>query len=509
MIVGKSRPQSFSAPRRSFESAPRKAPDARAPKPAPAPPGAYGGQPIQGGATQQGQVQTQNQGGIDAMAQKLRSTRGQVVIEGYADANDRDKFAASLDRANRVREQLIRNGVAPEQVVAVGNGERADRRGGVRIVEAQPTAARSATKDPAGKPSPEAAADAATPAEPIGTSHFESQTPMNVARGTSAMVSILHTDTSGEVVFFYDPESTRGNAAFPFRAVRIRNPTDSVLESGPVTVFGEGKFIGEGLCDPIPARSIAFVPFALDRQIVVDKDEAERDEIARILTVQRGVFSTEVQHTRRIKLTLNNRLDERATVYVRHTVAKGYKLAKAPEERERLGASYLFRVDVAPNGKSEVVIEEATPLFKTTDIRSAEGVAMVKVYLSSAAAEGPLKAAVTELIKVQNEIGNLEQHIGTMREQMQEYRARMDELHAQIVTLKAVKTNGTTLMQHLEKKLQEVSEKLSKATVDLVGVQEKLMVARIRFQDGVSELSLEKKPDAAEPSAPAKPATKI
>jgi HAMP domain-containing protein len=196
-------------------------------------------------------------------------------------------------------------------------------------------------------------------------------------------------------------------------------------------------------------------------------------------------------------------------VYVRHTVAKGYKLAKAPEERERLGASYLFRVDVAPNGKSEVVIEEATPLFKTTDIRSAEGVAMVKVYLSSAAAEGPLKAAVTELIKVQNEIGNLEQHIGTMREQMQEYRARMDELHAQIVTLKAVKTNGTTLMQHLEKKLQEVSEKLSKATVDLVGVQEKLMVARIRFQDGVSELSLEKKPDAAEPSAPAKPATKI
>jgi len=271
-----------------------------------------------------------------------------------------------------------------------------------------------------------------------------------------------------------------------------------------VTVFGKGKFIGEGLCDPIPARSIAFVPFALDRQIVVDKDEAERDEISRIISVQRGVFSTEVQHTRKIELTLNNRLDEPATVYIRHTVQKGYQLAKAPKERERLGTSFLFRVSVPPNGKSEVVIEEATPLFKTTDIRSTEGIGLVKLYLSSAAAEGPLKTAVNELLRLQTEIGNLEQNIATMREQMSEYRARMDELHAQIVTLRAVKTSGTNLLQHLEKKLTEVSEKLSKATVDLVGVQEKLMVARIRFQDGVAELSLEKKPD--EPAKPAEPA---
>ncbi|HLM73590.1 MAG TPA: DUF4139 domain-containing protein, partial [Polyangiaceae bacterium] len=349
----------------------------------------------------------QGQAGIGAMAGKLRQTKNQVVVEGYADANDKDKFTASLERANRVREQLIRNGVPPEQVVAVGNGERADKKGGVRIVEAPPPGiTRTGAEEKPRPTDPEAAKSA----EPIGTSHFESQTAMTVARGTSAMVSILHTDTEGEVVFFYDPVSARGNSAFPFRAVRIRNPTDSVLESGPVTVFGKGKFIGEGLCDPIPARSIAFVPFALDRQIVVDKDEAERDEISRIISVQRGVFSTEVQHTRKIQLTLNNRLDEAATVYIRHTVQKGYQLSKAPKDRERLGTSYLFRVSVPPNGKSEVVIEEATPLFKTTDIRSTEGIGLVKLYLSSAAAEGPLKTAVNELLRLQTEIGNLEQN---------------------------------------------------------------------------------------------------
>ncbi len=318
---------------------------------------------------------------------------------------------------------------------------------------------------------------------------------MSVPRGTSAMVSIFNSETDGSVVYYYDAETARGNASFPFRAVRIKNPTASALESGPVTVFGEGRFIGEGLSEPIPARSIAFVPFALDRQIIVERKEEGKDQIARILSVQRGVFSTEVQHTRKAILVLNNRMSERATVYVRHSVAEGYKLVKGPSERERIGGAYLFRVEVEPGSKAEIAIEEATPLFKTTDIRSPGGMDLVHAFLSSAA-EGQLKVAVGELLRVQKEMATVEQQIVTTREQMAAYRARMDELHGQIVTLRAVRTAGP-LMQNLEKKLAEVSDKISKSTIDLVALEERLMVARVKFQDGVADLSLEKKPDDA------------
>jgi hypothetical protein len=427
---------------------------------------------------------------IEVMARTIQASKGRFVVEGYADQRDGDKNAASLERANRAREQLIRNGVDPSRVVAVGNGQQSGRAGGVVIAEALPDQKPVGDKSKISVGEPQVAGS-----DPIGTSHFESKSRMSVPRGTSAMVSILSTDTEGEVVYLYDAESARGNTTFPFRAVRIKNPTDSVLESGPVTVFGDGKFIGEGMSEPIPARSMAFVPFALDRQIMVERKEAGVDHIARIITVQRGVFSTEVQHTKRSTLTINNRLGDPATVWVRHTVAEGYKLTKGPEQRERLGTAYLFKVEVGPNAKSELVIEEATPLFRSTDIRSSEGMEMVTAYLSSAAVEGPIKAAVGELLKLHKEMANTEQQIGTMRDQMGEYRARMDELHAQIVTLKAVKTAGP-LMQSLEKKLSEVSDKLSKSTIDLVGLQEKLMVARIKFQDGVADLSLEKKAEA-------------
>ncbi len=179
----------------------------------------------------------------------------------------------------------------------MGGGEKPGHKGGVSVEEAPPSA------PSADKPDVLVQATAqATGTEPIGTSHFESKARMTVPRGTSAMVSILDTDTAGEVVYYYDAETPRGNATYPFRAVKVANPTDYVLEQGPVTVFGEGKFIGEGMCEPIPARSTAFIPFALDRQIVVERKDADVDHIARILTVQRGVFSTEVQHTRRSHL---------------------------------------------------------------------------------------------------------------------------------------------------------------------------------------------------------------
>jgi outer membrane protein OmpA-like peptidoglycan-associated protein len=423
--------------------------------------------------------------GIRRMVQSLKGSQAHVVVEGFARSDDKDQQAASLERANKLREELVRNGVSPSQVVAVGRGVQAGKNGGARVVEA-PLAA-TVIQAKAG-----AKAEAAAGGEPIGTSNFESGNVTSVNRGMSAMVSILKRETDGEVVYLYDPESSRGNGRFPFRSVHMKNPSDSALETGPVTVFGDGHFIGEGMAEPIPAHGSAFVPFALDRQILVDQGTAETDEIARILTVQRGVFSTEVQHKRKTTFTLTNRLDDRATVYVRHTVPEGYKLVSSPPGSgdEKLGSANLFRMVIEPHAKAEVAIEEVTPVYKTIDVRTPESIEQVRVFLSRAAA-APLRTQVDSLLKLNKDMADIDQHITTTREQMAEYRERMNELHEQIFTLKAVRTAGP-LMHSLEAKMQEISDKLSKATIDIVALEEKRMVARVHFQDGVADLTLEK-----------------
>jgi hypothetical protein len=429
-----------------------------------------------------------------SLASALRGSSGQVMIEGYAGAGDSDKSGASLERANKAREQLVRAGIDANRLVAVGKGEETGHAAGIRIVEAPKD------EKAKGDATAQARTVAEQPGDPIGTSHFESHTAMNVPKGSSAMVSILNAPTDGEVVYLYDPETARGNGSYPFRAVHIKNPTDSALESGPVSVFGEGKFIGEGMCDPIPAKSAAFVPFALDRQIVVEHKEAEHDEIARILTVQRGVLSTEIQHTRKQTITLHNRLPDKAVVYLRHTVAPGYKLTGAPENEERMGNAHLFRVEVAPGANMDVVLSEATPVTRTTDLRSPEGLDLVKAFISSDAAAGPLKGAIGELLDIHRDMANIEEHIKTTREQMGDYRQRIDELHLQIVTLRAVRSAGP-LMQSLEKKMQEMSDKLSKATIDVVSLEEQHMVAKVHFQDKVADLTLDKPKDETKHAA--------
>jgi len=454
---------------------------------------------------------------ITGLANQLRANQNMLVIEGFAKEGDGDKQAASLDRANKIREEIVRQGVDPSRVVAVGKGEAPGRSGGVRFVQQAPTSTANNAKKAGGEKGPGGAEAPgnASPGEPVGTAHFESETSMSVAKGSSAMVSMYQGKTDGSVVYFYDPESERGNGDFAFKAVRFRNPTDSQLESGPVTVYGSGRFIGEGIGEPIPARSIAFVPFALDRQVLVEKKVDHKDTISRILTAQRGVFSTETKHTRKTALVLHNRADEKAFVFVRHTVPQGYTLDEKLAKAERVGSAHVFPIEVPAHAKIELVIEESTPVTQTTDIRTKEGLDMIKAFISADLAQGPLKDAIQSIVKEQLELANIEQRKGTAREQLAEYRNRMDELHAQIVTLKVVKSAGP-MMQSLEKKLTEVSDKVSKITVQIVELEELAMVARIKLQDSIAELTLgddgkkkdDKKDDKKDKATPAGPAKK-
>src|SRR5690606_13187497 len=96
---------------------------------------------------------------LESMARNLKNSSNQIVVEGYADANDADKVQSSLERANRAREQLVRAGLDPNKVVAIGNGWQSGKSSGVRIVEAPPP--------PVAQQTQAASKAGALPAEPI------------------------------------------------------------------------------------------------------------------------------------------------------------------------------------------------------------------------------------------------------------------------------------------------------------------------------------------------------
>ena len=418
------------------------------------------------------------------LAPQIISNKQNVVIEGYADPDEAGSEQRALDRANIVRNQLIDAGVPPAQVKVVNRGVVAGARAGVRMIAETPPP--DAVAGPGGAAAPSDAA-------PVGESYFRSAMPMTVARGTSVMVSMVRQETQGEEVYLYDAESDRGNDRFAFRAVRLKNPTDSTLETGPVTVYGDGRYIGEGLTEPIPPKAAVVVPFALDRQVVVDRDASTENQVSRLVTLQRGILTAEVQHIKKTKLTFTSRLHVPTKVYVRHTTQKGWMLLDAPEVHERLGDATLFEIDLAAGETKEVEIAEATPLTRTLDLASPTTLDMMKVFVASPNPSAELKKQLEGLLAIHREVVDTGEKIINLRQRAGEYRARMDELNDQIVSLRKVKKAGA-LMKSLQDKMVDISDRVQKTTIDIVESQEQLMLAKVRFQDALAELTL---PDAA------------
>ena len=462
------------------------------------------GSPVQGNVTNRSPApkaapqpsvpQERGRQAVLTLANQLRSSNERVRIEGNAQAGDKDARQASLDRANSLREQLIANGVPPANIDAIGTG-RVSTSEAVRIVAAD---------EEEGK-APHAKGDAPPVVEgqPLGSAHFVSAQPMTIERDHSAMVSILNTEAEAERIYFYDPISARGSTKFAFNAVRLKNPSGYTLDSGPVTVYAQSQFLGEGLSEAILPHSVAFIPYALDRAILADPEVTTREEIDKLLTIQRGIVTSETQRIRKTKLTLTNRGTEAAKVYVRHQVQPGYELRKGTLQVEKLAGAYLFPVTVAPGQALEVVIEESTPIEKVVDIRTKEGIDAIELYLRKADISPELKSKLDDIVKTYGKMADLDERMEVLGQQTAVYRTRVDELNVQLVTLKKV-SQAQKLSKHLSDKMQEISDKLQQATMQMSDLKGQHMALRIELQDKLSELTLKK--DKTPP--PAKPGDK-
>jgi len=413
---------------------------------------------------------------LKAIADKVIKGRKNVVIEVHGTPGTEAQATA---RGAAVKNKLVDDGVPAARVHIVPRiGASEGNQVRVLAVDQPPKAEEGTQKvrDLGGD-------------TPVGESHFMTDRPMTVRAGTSAMVAMVHGETTGGIVYLYDPISDRGDKRFAFKAVRLDNPTSDTLEPGPVTVYGDGRFIGEGITEPVPPRASVVVPFALDKQVVVSANSSEEDKIAKLITVQRGVLTAEVQHRRQTRFTVTSRLAEPAKVYLRHKLAEGWTLVDSPKDFMRVGDSQLFQLTLGPMETKYVTIAEATPVQRTFQLGNEEALGMMQVFINEPGASAQLKAQIEAMLQTHRSGADLVDKIQTLRDQLGEYRGRSGELHAQLVTLKAVKTGGE-LMISLRGELTETSDRIQKTTIALVDAQEQLMLTRVKFQNQLADLRL-------------------
>lgn len=414
--------------------------------------------------------------GVEQVATMLAGNTQRVTIEGWAIQADEDRATAGLRRANSLRDGLIARGVAADRIDVVGHIEVANADKLVKIVANQdnrPTQSRTEGDDEA----------------PRGIAHFMTASPMTIEAGHSAMVTLFDRGTDGEQVFLYDPVSDRGSKRYAFNAVRVVNPTKNTLDSGPMTVYADDQFLGEGLADPIPPGAAALVPFGLDRTLVATPTTETREEIESLETIERGVATTETQRIRRTIVELANRGQKDAVVYVRHHIESGWTLRNPPKDLERMGNDVVIPIRVPAGKTASLALAESTPITTAIDLRSKSGLRAVAVFLERDDVDADLRKDLEAIVAAQHDVANVDDTLATRRAHADALRSRVNELADQLVALRKV-GRAQTLSGHLAKRMRTLGDRLDAAAAEISDLETRRLESGIALDNLVADLAL-------------------
>jgi hypothetical protein len=325
-----------------------------------------------------------------------------------------------------------------------------------------------------------------------GTTRYDLPSVVTVPDKSATMVMLLARRVPGEALFLFAPDGgVPDSTSHPFRVARFTNQSGGVLERGPIAVFEEGSFLGQGLVDPLPDRAVATVPFALERSIAVDQERKWDEQGARLVKIENGELTIERESVTQTKYRLRNGGDVAVKMLVKHPRQSGTRLFSPPKDTEdNVGTgSALVPVKVASHATGDLVVDERATVRRQTDWFAPLADNAFKAYATDPAAtrEAAAKLAAAwvfrdEIVKKQDARGKLQQESNTLSQSTDETRRN----------LRAIERNrvADTLRATLTQRLAEGSLRLDEITKQLVELDAKLSELRVRFKEAIRDIKV-------------------
>ncbi|HVV88438.1 MAG TPA: OmpA family protein [Kofleriaceae bacterium] len=481
-------------------------------------------------AADQAAVRPESRPIVDAVAATLRGNPDirRVQLQGHAAAGERDAWGLSARRAEAVRAALAAAGVtttidvqpygatqpidprtpAKNQRVAFLILERGDDDrggaggapgvtlpgGGVRLDAA--TLARSAST------SSEAV-------EVAGATSYQLGDRVTVPRGASTLVSVVNRPVPGEQVLLFRPDpSAPASDRHPFQAARVELPAELGLEPGPVAVYADGRFAGEGLLHRTHGGEVSYVPFALDGGTTVEVATVGDEAPQRLVTVARGVATVENAAIRRTTYTIAAGASARGRIFLRHVLADGFTLGDLPPGSEHADGAVLVPVPLTAGRTSTLVVEERQPVQRRIELLD-DGATDLSAYLDGANLPAPVRAQADAVVAARAQLGGVEQELAGLRDQLADAGQRVADLEDSLrATAKLPGTEAADLRKRLLASLTAATGDADRLALAIAGRSARAAEARVLLQTAITGLGLEMtsgplaSADAAAPPSP-------
>ena len=329
-----------------------------------------------------------------------------------------------------------------------------------------------------------------------GSTRYDIPFPVDVPNKTATMVLLLAREVPGESIFLFAPDpGVPSSSNHPFRVARFKNDTRGLLERGPIAVFEDGAFLGQGMVDPLPPGATATVPFALERSLAVDQHREENAQGARLAKIEAGEIEIERDWVTHTKYAIRNGGDELAKTLVKHPRLHGTRLQDPPKDTEdNLGTgSALVPITVPARGTAVLDVDERRTYRQGVDWLSQLADEAVKDYLKDPRADA---AVVRQLTQAWDLRAKLRPSVDERRKLLDEQGRLQQQSEELRRNLRAIEKNKTAedLRRDLTERLAKSSTRLDEITKRLIVLEMQINEMEIRFRDLTQAIKMVKPP---------------
>jgi hypothetical protein len=325
-----------------------------------------------------------------------------------------------------------------------------------------------------------------------GSTRYDLPATVTIPDKSATMVMLLDRRVPGEILALFAPDGgVPDSSSHPFRVARFTNKTGGLLERGPLAIFSEGAFVGQGMTDPLPDGGTATVPFAIDRRVAVEVTRESREEGTRLYHIEAGSVTVARDVVSLTKYKLKNGGDRPAKLMIKHPRDGGARMNNFPagtEDNVGTGTA-LVPTTVAARATADLVLDERQQTTRTVDWLSPLADDAVKAYLRDKRADPIIAAQLKAAWDVRQALARANADRQQLASEEAERRRATEETRA---NLKALEKNTAAgdLRATLTDRLAADSAKLDVLGKKLIEVSLKINESQVRFSDAIRAIKL-------------------
>lgn len=331
---------------------------------------------------------------------------------------------------------------------------------------------------------------------------------LTIPQGRSSMLAFVNERVPGKAALLYRSGGAGpGYANHPYRVLRFRNQTPFLLESGPISLYAGGTFVGEGIAEPIGSGAWATIPYAVETEIEVVSDVVEEDSPLRVLRISSGVLEVEQFSQSKLTWRVQGPAKPKARSIYIDQMKSGprYELVSpSPDsgEVEIFPDFYRLHVEIPPNKqRTSIDVVEKTPSSFSLSIWDGRAIELLEYALNGSDISPTHKERLAPVVALRRELGEIDTKLRGLTKQRKDLEFHADQIRRNLQAI-AKDRAAKDLRRELSAQLLSRSNKIDALGRKIVSLRSARLEKRLKLERMIQQIDLDLVPTKKRPAKP-------